>query len=100
MHHVGKFYTLESADISKIDPFQESLSKEFYAEVTNLAFSHQLTIQHLTHFSTQSKAFQETNLMIRKPAVEIISYLKNLDLTKPAVRFILCKTWLQQFNSP
>lgn len=68
MHHVGKFYTLNNADISKIDPFQESLSKEFYAE---------------------SKAFQETNLMIRKPAVEIINYLKNLDLTKPAVRFIL-----------
>lgn len=68
IHHTGKFYTLENSDVNEIDPFQECLGKEFYAE---------------------SKAFLETNLMIRKPAVEIINYLKEIDLTKPAYRFIL-----------
>jgi hypothetical protein len=33
----------------------------------------------------------QTNLMIRKPAIEIINYLKNIDLSLPAYRFILCK---------
>ena len=39
MHHVGKFYTVDSADVNKIDPFQESLRKEFYAEVFFLTSS-------------------------------------------------------------
>ena len=31
--------------------------------------------------------------MIREPAIEIINYLKNLDLTLPAYRFVLCKKY-------
>lgn len=34
--------------------------------------------------------------MIRQPAVEIINYLKNLDLSQPAYRFVLCKLILEK----
>lgn len=66
--HINKFYKIDETDLKKIDPFQECLSTEFYKE---------------------SKAFSEFNLMIRKPAVEIINFLKNIDLSNPAYRFIL-----------
>ena len=29
--------------------------------------------------------------MIRTPAIEIINYLKKIDLSQPAYRFILCR---------
>lgn len=37
------------------------------------------------------KAFQETAIMIRNPALEIISYLNKTDFSKPPNRFVLCK---------
>ena len=40
-------------------------------------------------FEKQTKTFNETCLMIRNPAVEIINYIKNTDFTKPIVRYVL-----------
>jgi hypothetical protein len=42
-HHVGKFYTIDSTDMNKLDPFQESLSKDYYAEVAQIG-SHYLNV--------------------------------------------------------
>ncbi|EFA00920.1 small ribosomal subunit protein mS29 [Tribolium castaneum] len=40
-------------------------------------------------YEIQTKTFNETCLMVRKPSVDIINCLKGLDYTKPAVRFVL-----------
>lgn len=40
-------------------------------------------------FEKQIKTFAETSLMIREPAIEIINYIKQTDLSKPVNRFIL-----------
>ncbi|CAH1962968.1 unnamed protein product [Acanthoscelides obtectus] len=40
-------------------------------------------------FETQAKTFNETCLMIRQPALDVINCMKNIDYNKPAVRFVL-----------
>ncbi|CAG9824764.1 unnamed protein product [Phaedon cochleariae] len=40
-------------------------------------------------FEEQSKSFNETCLMIRQPALDVISLLKTLDYSQPVVRFVL-----------
>ncbi|KAG8431636.1 hypothetical protein GDO86_017856 [Hymenochirus boettgeri] len=40
-------------------------------------------------FQLQCKTFNETCLMVRKPAVELISYLQRTDFSLPAVRYVL-----------
>lgn len=40
-------------------------------------------------FQIQSNTFNETCLMVREPALEVINYLKKVDYTKPAIRFVL-----------
>ncbi|XP_045463453.1 28S ribosomal protein S29, mitochondrial [Harmonia axyridis] len=40
-------------------------------------------------FKEQNKTFNETCIMIRKPAIDIIHSLKNVDYSKPAYRFVL-----------
>lgn len=40
-------------------------------------------------FETQSKTFNETCLMVREPAINILSCVKSLDYKKPCVRFVL-----------
>lgn len=37
------------------------------------------------------KVFQETAIMIRKPALEVIDYLRRTDFTKPPNSYVLCK---------
>lgn len=37
----------------------------------------------------QIKSFNETCLMVRNPAVEVINYIKNTDFNKPIVRYVL-----------
>ena len=37
-------------------------------------------------FLCRNKLFGETNIMIRKPALEIINYIKNADLSQPVNR--------------
>ncbi|XP_029791878.1 28S ribosomal protein S29, mitochondrial isoform X2 [Suricata suricatta] len=40
-------------------------------------------------FSMQVKTFGEACLMVRKPALELLHYLKNTDFAHPAVRYVL-----------
>lgn len=40
-------------------------------------------------FDINAKTFQETCLMVRQPSIEIINCINKLDLSKPAVRFVL-----------
>lgn len=45
------------------------------------------------------EVFQETAVMIRQPALEIIDYLKRTDFTRPPNRYVLCKKYLSMFLS-
>lgn len=65
--HIGRFYTI-SPEVSKQLFSHRSLPKKFVA---------------------QTKTFDEVCLMVREPAVELISYLENTDLNKPTNRFVL-----------
>lgn len=38
----------------------------------------------------QTKAFRELGILIRRPAVEIISYLEQTDFTKSINKYVLC----------
>ncbi|KAK9877852.1 hypothetical protein WA026_020082 [Henosepilachna vigintioctopunctata] len=40
-------------------------------------------------FETQCKTFNETCIMIRKPALDVINSLKNIDYSKPPCKFVL-----------
>lgn len=40
-------------------------------------------------YELQAKTFNETCLMIRKPSLDIINCLKNIDYSRPSVRFVL-----------
>jgi small subunit ribosomal protein S29 len=40
-------------------------------------------------FEKQIKTFNESCLMIREPALEIINYINNTDFTKPTIRYVL-----------
>jgi len=41
-------------------------------------------------FMKQVITFQECSILIRQPAVEIISYLHQTDYTKPVNKYVLC----------
>lgn len=38
----------------------------------------------------QTKVFRELGILVRRPAVEIISYLEQTDFTKSINKYILC----------
>lgn len=40
-------------------------------------------------YEQQIKTFAEACIMVRSPALELLQYIKNADLTKPAVRYVL-----------
>lgn len=40
-------------------------------------------------YEQQIKTFAEACIMVRSPALELLQYIKNTDLTKPAVRYVL-----------
>ncbi|XP_022217719.1 28S ribosomal protein S29, mitochondrial [Drosophila obscura] len=40
-------------------------------------------------YEQQIKTFTESCLMVRSPALELLHYIKNADLTKPVVRYVL-----------
>lgn len=63
--HFGQYYTLPSAHIPTL-------------------FPHGLP----RRFQKQAKTFNEACMMVRPPAVEVISCLKNTDFSKPAVRYL------------
>ncbi|XP_059196160.1 28S ribosomal protein S29, mitochondrial [Centropristis striata] len=62
--HVGQYYTLPAA-------YRTMFSK---------------TLPY--KFQEQAKTFNEACLMVRQPALEVISYLKNTDFSKPALRYL------------
>lgn len=65
--HLNRFYTI---------PYEDKVS----------LFSHNCLPKE---FSKQIKTFAECSLLVRQPAVEIISYLQNADYTRPANRYIV-----------
>ncbi|XP_030640574.1 small ribosomal subunit protein mS29 [Chanos chanos] len=64
--HLGQYYTLPPAHLRAL-------------------FPHGLP----PRFQLQAKTFNEGCIMVRQPAVELISHLKKADYTKPALRYIL-----------
>ncbi|ALC40512.1 mRpS29 [Drosophila busckii] len=40
-------------------------------------------------YEQQIKTFTEACLMVRQPALELLNYIKNADLSKPAVRYVI-----------
>ncbi|XP_018327200.1 28S ribosomal protein S29, mitochondrial [Agrilus planipennis] len=65
--HIGQFYRVPEDVVSKLFS-QGGLPKSF---------------------RIQTKTFAETCLMIRKPSIDIINCIKNLDFSKPVPRFVL-----------
>ncbi|XP_062847805.1 28S ribosomal protein S29, mitochondrial [Trichomycterus rosablanca] len=65
-HHVGQYYTLPAAHVRTL-------------------FPHGLP----QRFQMQMKTFNETCFMVRQPSLELISYLKRADYSKPALRYLL-----------
>ncbi|XP_064152468.1 28S ribosomal protein S29, mitochondrial [Anguilla rostrata] len=65
-HHLGQHYTLPPATMRSL-------------------FPHGLP----PRFQLQVKTFNECSVMVREPAVEIISHLKRADYSKPAIRYLL-----------
>ncbi|XP_008278925.1 small ribosomal subunit protein mS29 [Stegastes partitus] len=63
--HFGQFYTLPSAHIGTMFP-------------KGLPYRYQ----------QQMKTFNEACVMVRPPALEVISYLKKADYSKPALRYL------------
>ncbi|XP_037532850.1 28S ribosomal protein S29, mitochondrial [Nematolebias whitei] len=71
------------------DPAQhsEKLLNHFYTlppAHTRLLFPHSLP----PRFQQQIKTFNEACIMVRPPALEVISYLKQTDFSKPALRYL------------
>uniref|UniRef100_A0A7N6AMJ2 Small ribosomal subunit protein mS29 n=1 Tax=Anabas testudineus TaxID=64144 RepID=A0A7N6AMJ2_ANATE len=63
--HFGQYYTLPSADVRTL--FPHGLPRRFQQQV---------------------KTFNEACVMVRQPALEVISCLKKTDNSKPAVRYL------------
>ncbi|XP_025083153.1 28S ribosomal protein S29, mitochondrial-like [Pomacea canaliculata] len=66
MDQEGMFYTVAEADVKQV--FEKGLP---------------------LHFTRQSKTFNETCFMVRRPALQVIEHLKNLNLEHPVPRFVL-----------
>uniref|UniRef100_T1DAG5 Small ribosomal subunit protein mS29 n=1 Tax=Crotalus horridus TaxID=35024 RepID=T1DAG5_CROHD len=64
--HIGRYYTLSAEEVKTMLP-------------------HGLPAR----FKLQMKTFNEACIMIRQPALELISYLKHTNLAHPAVRYLL-----------
>lgn len=65
--HIGKFYTIEP-------------------QVKQTLFKHGGITRT---YALQAKTFNETCLMIRNPAIEVINYIKNTDFSRPVNRYVL-----------
>lgn len=65
-HHEGQHYMITQQDLKNI-------------------FPHGLPYR----FQQQMKTFKEASLMVRKPALELISYLKQANYSHPAIRYVI-----------
>lgn len=63
--HIGQYYTLPSSHVQNL-------------------FPHGLPWR----YEQQVKTFNEAGMMVRQPALEVISYLKETDFSKPALRYL------------
>ncbi|XP_070690727.1 small ribosomal subunit protein mS29 [Pempheris klunzingeri] len=63
--HIGQYYTLPSKHIRSL--FPHGLPRRYQQQV---------------------KTFNEASMMVRQPALEVISYLKKTDFNKPPVRYL------------
>ncbi|XP_053330546.1 28S ribosomal protein S29, mitochondrial [Spea bombifrons] len=65
-HHEAQYYSIPSQELKVVFP-------------QGLPYRYQL----------QCKTFNEACLMVRKPALELISYLRNANYSQPAVRYVV-----------
>lgn len=65
--HLAKFYEIDSETKKKIFRFG-GFTKSYEKQI---------------------KTFGESCLMVRKPALDVINYIKNTDFTKPVVRYVM-----------
>ncbi|ETE58390.1 28S ribosomal protein S29, mitochondrial, partial [Ophiophagus hannah] len=70
--HLGQYYTISPEEVKE-------------------ALPHGLPAR----FKLQMKTFNEACVMVRQPAVELISYLKHTNLSHPAVRYLLSHLWVK-----
>ncbi|XP_053743635.1 28S ribosomal protein S29, mitochondrial [Synchiropus splendidus] len=63
--HIGQYYTIPAAHIRTL--FPHGLPRRYHKQI---------------------KTFNEASVMVRQPALEVISYLKNVDASKPVQRFV------------
>lgn len=49
-----------------------------------------LTCGSLFSSRSQIKTFQEACVMVRKPALELFTYLKNSNFAHPVIRYVIC----------
>ncbi|KDR19525.1 28S ribosomal protein S29, mitochondrial [Zootermopsis nevadensis] len=83
--HITSFRTAES------NPLKHNFDHayRFYTipvEVKNQLFQHGGLPKY---FNEQAKAFMETCVMVRDPALEILHYLKTADYSRPAIRYVI-----------
>ncbi|XP_049903595.1 28S ribosomal protein S29, mitochondrial [Epinephelus moara] len=64
-NHIGQYYTLPSAHVRTL--FPQTLPRRYQQQV---------------------KTFNEACMMVRQPALEVISYLKKADYSKPPLRYL------------
>jgi hypothetical protein len=76
----------------RLDPSKKLLRAQYVEQVSYFRFDDFTHQTKNTSVCSKFKwnAFNEKTLMIRKPAVEIINYIKQLDLSNPAYKFFLC----------
>ncbi|XP_054662048.1 28S ribosomal protein S29, mitochondrial isoform X6 [Grus americana] len=70
-HHEGRHYSIPLEEVKAV-------------------FPHGLPYR----FQLQIKTFNEACLMVRKPALELFTYLKNSNFAHPAVRYVICIFYL------
>ncbi|KAF3839715.1 hypothetical protein F7725_018432, partial [Dissostichus mawsoni] len=70
--HMGQYYTLPSTHIRTL-------------------FPHGLP----GRYQQQLKTFNEACMMVRKPSLEVISYLKKTDFSKPSLRYLFSHIWMK-----
>ena len=92
--HISSFKILSQHDYILYSQVNHSLRHEgqFYRiqdDVYNRLF--EPSRYWIPNYHNTTECFQERCIMVRKPALEVIHYLKNADYSHPVVRYILCK---------
>lgn len=82
---------LQSFRTTEVDPLNHSSNQ--HAQFYNVDPNDKKTLFPPSSlpklYETQIKTFNEMALMIREPSLDIINCIKNIDLNKPTIRFVL-----------